>query len=243
VDIKPKETVASSPETAPTGAGVDIGQALSYLTADPRWMSKVLVIGLVSLVPILGYVVLLGWMREVFERVKAGQKELPDLDFGNQLSKGLAPLVALVSPMLIIMMVSFILQLLVIPFGIVAGALGDTDAAAVVNILGGLLGMGVMFVWFFMMFVLVLVMPELLRRGMRGEMMPILSPRASIVAIKNNALGFVMVLLGGFVFNLISQLGVFLCFVGMFLTMPLAIVGMSHLLAQWDRLVGDPQAG
>jgi hypothetical protein len=33
-----------------------------------------------------------------------------------------------------------------------------------------------------------------------------------------------------------------LCFVGMFVTMPLAMVGMSHLLAQWDRVAGDPQA-
>lgn len=242
MDIKPKVTVGPSPKSAPIGASVDIGQAFSYLTADPQWMSKVVVIGLVSLVPVVGYVVLLGWMREVFERAKKGQRELPELDFGSQLSKGFAPLVALAGPMLIIVFVMFILQLLLLAFGIFAGALADTNIAAIVNIFGGVLAMLGMLGAAVMMFVLTLVMPELLRRGMRGEMMPILSPRASIVAVKNNASGYMMLFVGGFVFNMISQLGVFLCFLGVFLTMPLALVGMSHLLAQWDRLVGDPQA-
>lgn len=242
MDIKPKETPTPSPESVPAATTVDIGQAFSYMTADPQWMNKVVIMGLVTLIPVAGYLVLFGWMREVFERAKEGRKELPALDFGTQLEKGIAPFVAMLGPMLAMFVGIFGLQLLMIPFALLSEALRGTAVEGVAAALVGLLGILVTLVMMVAMFAISAVVPEVMRRGMRGEMMPVLSPKASLVAIKNNMSAYLMVLVGGFAFNMISQVGVMLCFVGMFLTMPLAAVGLSHLLAQWDRVAGDPQA-
>lgn len=242
MDIKPKETPTPSPESVPAATTVDIGQAFSYMTADPQWMNKVVIMGLVTLIPVAGYLVLFGWMREVFERAKDGRKELPALDFGTQLEKGIAPFVAMLGPMLAMFVGIFGLQLLMIPFAVLSEALRGTAVEGVAAALVGLLGILVTLVMMVAMFAISAVVPEVMRRGMRGEMMPVLSPKASLVAIKNNTSAYLMVLVGGFAFNMISQVGVMLCFVGMFLTMPLAAVGLSHLLAQWDRVAGDPQA-
>lgn len=241
MDIKPKETPTPSPESAPTATSVDIGSAFSYMTADPQWLNKVVIMGLVTLVPIAGYLVLFGWMREIFERVKEGRKELPALDFGTQLEKGIAPFVAMIGPMAIMMFGMFGLQLLMLPFALLAEAVQGTAAQGPFGVLMMLLSLLITLVMMVGMFAVSAAVPEVMRRGLRGEMMPVLSPRASIAAIKNNASTYFMVLVGGFAFNMISQVGVFLCFVGVFLTMPLAMVGLSHLLAQWDRVAGDPQ--
>ncbi len=242
MDIKPKQTPYASPEATPAATTVDIGQAFSYMTADPQWLNKVVIMGLVTLIPVAGYLVVFGWMREIFERAKEGRQELPALDFGTQLEKGIAPFVAMLGPMAAMMIGMFGLQLLMIPFALLAEATQGTAVAGVLGALMGLLGVLISLVMFVAIFAISAVVPEVMRRGMRGEMMPILSPKASIVAIKNNGGAFLMVLVGSFAFNMISQVGVMLCFVGMFVTMPLAMVGMSHLLAQWDRVAGDPQA-
>ena len=242
MDIKPKQTPSASPESLPAATTVDIGQAFSYLTADPQWMNKVVIMGLVTLIPVAGYLVLFGWMREIFERAKEGRKELPALDFGTQLEKGIAPFVAMLGPMAVMMLGMFGSQLLMIPFALLAEATQGTAVAGAASALMGLLGVAMSLVMMLAIFAMWVIVPEVMRRGLRGEMMPILSPKASFRAVKDNTSAFFMVLVGGFVFNMISQLGVMLCFVGMFLTMPLAMVGLSHLLAQWDRVAGDPQA-
>jgi hypothetical protein len=242
VDIKPKETPTPSPESAPASTSVDIGKAFTYMTSDPQWMNKVVIMGLVTLIPIAGYLVCFGWMREIFERVQEGRKELPALDFGTQLEKGIAPFVAMLGPMLGMMFGMFGLQLLMLPFALLAEAAQGTAVQGVVGVVIGLLSLLITLVMMVGIFAISAAVPEVMRRGLRGEMMPILSPKASIAAIKNNASAYFMVLIGGFAFNMISQVGVFICFVGMFLTMPLAMVGLSHLLAQWDRIAGDPQA-
>lgn len=242
VDIKPKETPTPSPESAPTATTVDIGASFSYMTADPQWMNKVVIMGLVTMIPVAGYLVFFGWMREIFERAQEGRKELPALDFGSQLEKGIAPFVAMLGPMVAMMVGMFGLQLIMLPFALLSEALRGTAVEGVAAVLVGLFSMLIMLVMMVAMFVISAVVPETMRRGMRGEMMPIFSPKASFVAIKNNASAYLMVLVGGFAFNMVSQVGVFVCIVGMFLTMPLAAVGLSHLLAQWDRVAGDPQA-
>lgn len=242
MDIKPKETPYASPVSPPARTSVDIGEAFSYMTADPQWMNKVVIMGLVTLIPIVGYLALFGWMREVFDRVQQGRKELPSLDLGPQIEKGIAPFVAMLGPMAVMFVGIFGMQLLMIPFALLADLASGTALADVVGVFMGLFGMLVTLLMMVVMFAISALVPEIMRRGMRGEMMPVFSPKGSIAAIKNHAGAYVMVLVGGFAFNMISQVGVFLCFVGVFLTMPLASLGLAHLLAQWDEVAGDPLA-
>ena len=50
-----------------------------------------------------------------------------------------------------------------------------------------------------------------------------------------------MVVLGAIVFNMLGGVGVMACYVGMFVTIPLGMVGVTHVIAQWQNLVDQQQ--
>ena len=71
---------------------MDIGRSFSYITEDQDWVKKVLLAGLISLIPIVGQFYLMGYVLETLRNVIAGREvPLPDAtaDFGDKLVKGL----------------------------------------------------------------------------------------------------------------------------------------------------------
>jgi MFS family permease len=65
---------------------------LFWFTSTPDWVSRVLVTGLIGLIPIVGSINLLGWTLEAADMIRAGWKELPPPGF-QYLSRGVAPFV------------------------------------------------------------------------------------------------------------------------------------------------------
>jgi hypothetical protein len=55
--------------------------AFAWPMRDPQWISKVLLMGLISLIPIVGQIVLLGWMLAALDYLRAGRYELPPPGF------------------------------------------------------------------------------------------------------------------------------------------------------------------
>jgi hypothetical protein len=55
--------------------------AFGWPMRDPRWISKVLLMGLITLIPIVGQIVLLGWMLASLDNLRAGRYELPEAGF------------------------------------------------------------------------------------------------------------------------------------------------------------------
>lgn len=47
---------------------MDFGSSFSFVFKDPDWVKKLLIMGLVTLIPVLGQLVLMGWMAEVLRR-------------------------------------------------------------------------------------------------------------------------------------------------------------------------------
>jgi len=226
---------------------VDIGVVLKGLTSDPEWFKKYAMAGLVTLVPLVGMLVLVGWLRRVFEAARQGDYDtLPTLNFSEDLSRGVAPFVAVLN-----LLLPFIVGL--VGFGIVGAVVGVVGSAVDQGTngsgAGGLLTMVMMLAMYAFLFVGIiamnLAMPEFQRRGYKGEMTPIFSPGVSFRAVKRNLKPYVMVIVGLFVANLMSGIGVFACYIGMFLTMPMGMVVMARLLAQWDAVVeqSEIQAG
>ena len=83
-------------QTALSGTDIDIGAALEFAKSDPDWMKKCGIHGVVMLIPIAGALALFGWGRKVYENAKVGERILPDLDIGGEVSYGIPPLVAMV---------------------------------------------------------------------------------------------------------------------------------------------------
>jgi hypothetical protein len=71
---------------------MNIGRSFTYITEDQDWIKKVLIAGLISLIPVVGQFYLMGYVLEVLRNVIAGREvPLPDAtaNFGDKLVKGL----------------------------------------------------------------------------------------------------------------------------------------------------------
>ena len=69
---------------------MDFGKAFSFVFEDEDWIKKIALGGLLSLIPVLGLFLVIGYGLEVTKRVIKGDAEvLPDWsDFGGYLTKG-----------------------------------------------------------------------------------------------------------------------------------------------------------
>jgi uncharacterized membrane protein len=69
---------------------MDFGKAFTFVFEDEDWLKKIALGGLLSLIPVIGIFLVIGYGFEVTKRVIKGDAEvLPDWsDFGGYLTKG-----------------------------------------------------------------------------------------------------------------------------------------------------------
>jgi hypothetical protein len=65
-----------------------VGESFSWPFQDPDWVSKVLVQGLINLIPIVGWIATFGWGMLLVDNYRAGRRELPPAGF--HLERGIA---------------------------------------------------------------------------------------------------------------------------------------------------------
>src|SRR3972149_6471966 len=70
---------------------IDLGLAFSFPFADKDWFKKLIIPGLIGLIPLIGQIAFYGWWVEVTRRVIRQQPDpLPDFsDFAGYLTDGL----------------------------------------------------------------------------------------------------------------------------------------------------------
>jgi hypothetical protein len=121
---------------------MDISRALAYITDHDDWLQKLLIGGLLSLIPIVGQIWALGYATVVLKNIIEGRESpLPELieDFGEKLIQGL-----LVSIMMIVYFLPLILVATVmgIGIGVVTAGAADQDIAGILAaIMGSCLGL------------------------------------------------------------------------------------------------------
>src|SRR6185295_13420584 len=85
---------------------IDLFAALTYATADPDWVRKSLIAGVVFFIPFVGPFILLGWQKRLVAQALTNP-EIPAIDFGPDLVEGLRVFVALMvttAPAIVIML-------------------------------------------------------------------------------------------------------------------------------------------
>ena len=70
---------------------MDFGRAFTFVFEDRDWVRKLLLVGLITLIPFVGWLFVLGWTLEISHRVNQGVAViLPGLeDFGERLVQGI----------------------------------------------------------------------------------------------------------------------------------------------------------
>ena len=49
---------------------MDFSRAITYIFNEPKWLKKILLTGLISVIPFFGLIYLIGWIAEIAERVR-----------------------------------------------------------------------------------------------------------------------------------------------------------------------------
>lgn len=214
---------------------MDIGKSFTYVFDDPNWIMKLVIGGLVSLVPIVNFAAL-GYMVTVLKNVADGQAQpLPEWsNFGDYFMKGLYVFVgALIYAAPIILVYCCMIVL-----GIVAGmgASGNSDAGGA---LAGLVSILSMCLWcLVMLFILVIAVmfpAALTRYAVSNQLNVFWDFRGNFDLISKNLTNYIIAILITWVAGFVAGFGFILCIIGVIFTSFWAQLVGAHVYGQFWR--------
>ena len=198
---------------------------------DPQWVSRVVLMGLISLIPIVGQLVLLGWMLAALDNLRTGRYELPDPGF-SYIGRGFNLFVVLLVYGLAIAMVFVVLFLA--GGGLVVAASSSTNSGALA-VLGGLI-LGIDYLATFALAVCYgLLTPVIVLRTDLGG----IGGGLNAAEVVGDARRFLVpTLLAGlltYVGHLIAGAGAALCVVGLIFTAPYGYSVIAGVLRYYEQ--------
>lgn len=138
---------------------------------SPKWLVNMLLAGLCGLIPVIGPIVVIGWMATGFwGRDDESPERFPEFEFGKfvrYLERGVWPFLVALATSLAAMIVMWILVAIVtIPLALVVGSAGSgRDAAAAGGVAAGLIGLISSVLYLVMMIGMFLVVTPLVIRA------------------------------------------------------------------------------
>jgi hypothetical protein len=211
---------------------MDFGKAFSFVFDDENWIVKVLIGGVLSLIPIVGQVLMYGYALEVMKNAMRGQSTpLPEWDeWGDKLVKGI-----------MYMIIGFVYALPIIIvggcFGVLMGGLGVAEAEEAVEVIGSL--GGVCFGGFALLYtiLMMLVLPPALGRYLETNELGAAFRFGEVFALARDKIGgWIVALVLIVVVGLVAALvGLLLCGVGSLFTSFWSTLVMMYLWGEVYR--------
>jgi hypothetical protein len=198
---------------------MDFGAIIKAPMQDQEWIKKCLLIGLMMIVPIAGALNAMGWMKETYNRAKAGNNTLPDAGF-SYIGAGWDVFCAIIGPFLILIGVAFVM-------GIVLGVTRMQSLMPVVNLLINLLSLVMQVV-----LIPVLMFRHLVHRTGFSEGFNFSGVGQVISGSSGTFAAFAGLY---FVASLIGGVGIIACCLGAFVTIPLAYAIQANAIAAFER--------
>ena len=207
---------------------MDFARAFSFQFQDPDWVKKIAIIALISLIPIVGQFVALGWSLDVTRRViQRDQTPLPDLRFGEQLGHGFRGfVVGLVYALpIILIQLPIIIASSLVSSGNVNPDVANTVLAAVSVCCGGLIVVYSLF--------LAVILPVATTNFVAQNRIGAALRLGEVLGLFRAAPGaWLFVLLGVIVGGFVASFGTILCVVGVIFTSAYVLSVTGHLYGQ-----------
>ncbi len=210
---------------------MEFGRAFTYATEDPDWLKKIGIAALVTLIPIVGQITVLGWALEITRRViNQDPSPLPDWDnFGDFVSKGFQAAVVGFVYALPLIVVSGCLNT-VLPFMAQAGSDSEELMTTIITVFSICIGC----FNFIYGILLSLVLPAAYgNMAASGGQVSAGFRFNEIIALVRAAPGpYAMVILGAIASSFIASLGIIACVIGVIFTQAYAMTVNAHLWGQ-----------
>lgn len=200
-------------------------KAFTYIFDDKRWLEKLLIPLLVTLIPIIGWMVVSGYVMRVIRNVAQHEIEpLPTLEFGNDLGRGFKMFVAdfvYALPALVIYLV-FLLPVFLS---------NNNNTITIIAIISSIIGW-LLFVAYIL--ILVFLLPVVnANLAVKGNLGAAFDFKTIFGMIKNNLKAWLIVLGGSLLCSaIIAPLGAIVVFIGAIITGLYSQLVVAHLSGQ-----------
>jgi Protein of unknown function (DUF4013) len=204
----------------------ELSDSIAWPSRDPEWVGKVLLTGLILLIPVVGQLVLLGWMLAALDNLRDGREVLPPAGF-SYLGRGVN---------LFVVYLVYIAALLAV-FGVLFGAglavsLSSSSASSLLGVALILLGYAVLLV---AGLALSLFTPAVVVATERGGIGGGLNVPAVIRLIGADVEESLRAGLFTLVASLIGSLGAIACLVGQYFTAPYGYAVLAGVVHHYER--------
>ena len=220
---------------------MEIGKAFTYVFEDPKWIMKVLIGGIVGIIPIVNFAAL-GFMLTTLKNVAEGQPTpMPEWsDFGAHFMKGLYGVIGA----LVYFLPAIVVFCCVFIVGIAATTLassGSKDAAQAAGGIVPILTICLQCVGYLLELVAFLALwAPMTRFAMSANQLNLFWDfKGNMDFIKSNLSNYFISLALSFVATFVAGFGIILCIVGVFFTYFWAYMVSANLWGQmWRASMG-----
>ena len=203
---------------------MDFVQAFTFPFQDQDWIKKLAITGLISLIPIVGWIVVLGWSLEVARRlIRSEAPVLPDWsNFGGNFSLGIKGTV-------ISLVVSIPLIVLYLPFGALSFFSDREQLATALTIVAICTGCLALLYSIVVMFALPAAFGQLAATDSLAEAFKV---GRLLSLIRAAPAAHLIVILGLIVSGILAPLGSIACGIGVLFTLAYSFAANGHLYGQ-----------
>jgi hypothetical protein len=215
---------------------MDIGKSFTYVFEDPNWIMKVLIGGIVGIIPIVNFAAL-GFMVTTLKNVADSQPQpLPEWgNFGEHFMKGLYVFVGALVYIAPILLLYCCMMVIPIALG-GAGSAAGRDAGSTLAGVGSILSMCLGCLMFLLVLVVAVMFPAALTRyAMSSQLSTFWDFRGNFDLISKNLGNYIMAILIVWVAGFLASFGMILCIIGVFFTSFWSQLVSAHVYAQFWR--------